>query len=122
MSLTPVEIRHVQLPRRIFASDRDQVDGLLDEIAASSETDWRARAERPAELAELEGELTRHREIEGALRSTLLSAERMADDVRGQAHREAEVIVAEARARARDVTSGAESERERIAAEIRRLR
>jgi cell division septum initiation protein DivIVA len=46
----------------------------------------------------------------------------MADDVRGQAHREAEVIVAEARARARDVTSGAESERERIAAEIRRLR
>jgi cell division septum initiation protein DivIVA len=46
----------------------------------------------------------------------------MADDVRGQAHREAEVIVAEARARARDVTSGAETERERIAAEIRRLR
>jgi cell division initiation protein len=122
MSLTPVEIRHVQLPRRLFGYDRDEVDGLLEEIAASFETVWRERADLRDEVEELEGELTRHREIEGALRSTLLSAERMADDVRGQAHREAEVIVAEARARARDVTSGAESERERIAAEIRRLR
>ena len=122
MSLTPVEIRHVQLPRRTFGYDRKAVDSLLEEIAASFETVWRERADLRDEVEDLEGELTRQRELEGALRSTLLSAERLADDVRGQAHREAEVIVAEARARARDVTSGAENERERIAGEIRRLR
>ena len=122
MSLTPVEIRHVQLPRRAFGYDRKAVDGLLEEIAASFETVWRDRADLRDEVEELEGELARHREIESALRSTLLSAERMADDVRAQAHREAEVIIAEARARARDVTGGAEMERERIAADVRRLR
>jgi cell division initiation protein len=73
-------------------------------------------------MENLEAELTRQKEIEGALRNTLLSAERMADDVRTQARREAEVSIAEARASARDIVSGAESERERIHHEIRRLR
>jgi cell division initiation protein len=122
MSLTPVEIRHMTLRRSLFGYEREGVDSLLDEIAASFENVWRERADLRDEVEELEGELTRHREIESALRSTLLSAERMADDVRAQAHREAEVIIAEARARARDVTGGAEMERERIAAEVRRLR
>jgi cell division initiation protein len=122
MSLTPVEIRHVQLRRRPFGYERKAVDRLLEEIAVSFETVWRERADLGDEVEDLESELARHREIEGTLRSTLLSAERLADDVRGQAHREADVIIAEARARARDVTSGAEAERERIAAEIRRLR
>jgi cell division initiation protein len=122
MSLTPVEIRHLQPPRGLIGYDRQAVDRLLEEIAASFENVWRERADLRDEVEELEGELTRHREIESALRSTLLSAERMADDVRAQAHREAEVIISEARARARDVTGGAETERERIAADVRRLR
>ena len=122
MSLTPVEIRHLQPPRGLIGYDRHAVDRLFEEIAASFENVWRERADLRDEVEELEGELTRHREIESALRSTLLSAERMADDVRAQAHREAEVIISEARARARDVTGGAETERERIAAEVRRLR
>jgi cell division initiation protein len=122
MSLTPVEIRHLQPPRGLIGYDRQAVDRLLEEIAVSFENVWRERADLRDEVEELEGELTRHREIESALRSTLLSAERMADDVRAQAHREAEVIISEARARARDVTGGAETERERIAADVRRLR
>jgi cell division septum initiation protein DivIVA len=46
----------------------------------------------------------------------------MADDVRTHARREADVIISEARATARDIVSGAETERERIHGEIRRLR
>jgi cell division initiation protein len=122
MSLTPVEIRHLKPRRGLFGYERDTVDGLLEEIAGSFENVWRERADLRDEVEDLESELARHREIESALRSTLLSAERMADDVRAQAHREAEVIIAEARARARDVTGGAEMERERIAADVRRLR
>jgi cell division initiation protein len=122
MSLTPVEIRHVKLRQSLFGYDREVVDRLLDEVAASFENVWRERADLRDVVEELEAEVARHREIESALRSTLLSAERMADDVRAQAHREAEVIISEARARARDVTGGAEMERERIAAEVRRLR
>ncbi|HEU4449948.1 MAG TPA: DivIVA domain-containing protein [Gaiellaceae bacterium] len=122
MSLTPVEIRHVALPRRVLGYDRAAVDRLLAEVAASFEDAWRERADLRDELERLESELTRQREIEEALRSTLLSAERMADELRARAHREADLIVEEARAKARDVAASAEGEQERLRAEIRRLR
>jgi cell division initiation protein len=122
MSLTPVEIRHVKIGRKPFGYDRDTTDDLLTDIVASFEQVWRERADLRDEMENLEAELARQKEIEGALRNTLISAERMADDVRTQARREADVIIAEARASARDIMSGAESERERIQSEIRRLR
>jgi cell division initiation protein len=122
MALTPVEIRHVKLPRRPLGYERRPTDDLLSEIVTSFEQVWRERADLRDEIEELEGELSRQKEIEGALRNTLLSAERMADDVRTQARREADVIISEARATARDIISGAENERERIHGEIRRLR
>ena len=122
MPLTPVEIRHIQLRRAwLRGYRRKPVDQLFEEIADSFEDVWRERADLRDELEELESELACQKELEQALRNTLLSAERMADDMRSQARREADVIVAEARAAARDIASGAESERERIRTEIRRL-
>jgi cell division initiation protein len=122
LSLTPVEIRHVELGRRLLGYDRKATDKLLADVASSFEQVWRERADLRDEIEELESELARQKEIEGALRNTLLSAERMADDVRGHARREADVIVSEARSTARDIVFGAENERERIQNEIRRLR
>ena len=122
MSLTPVEIRHVELGRRPLGYDRKATDRLLAEIVSSFEQVWRERADLRDAMEDVEVELARQKEIEGALRSTLISAERMADDVRTQARREAEVIVSEARSTARDIVAGAEAERERIHGEIRRLR
>jgi cell division initiation protein len=122
MALTPVEIRHVKIGRKPLGYERKATDELLSEIVTSFEQVWRERADLRDEIEELESELTRQKEIEGALRNTLLTAERMADDVRTQARREADVIVSEARATARDIVSGAGHERERIHGEIRRLR
>ncbi len=122
MSYTPVEIRHLRLGRRLLGYDPSATDRLLEDVAASFEDVWRERADLRDELERLEGELQRHREVEEALRNTLLSAERMADELRAQAHREADVIVAEARGKARQVNAEGEAERERIRTEIRRLR
>jgi len=107
MSLTPVEIRHVKLGRRPFGYDRRVTDDLLSDIVTSFEQVWRERADLRDKMEELESELSRQKEIEGTLRNTLLSAERMADDVRTHARREADVIISEARATARDIVSGA---------------
>jgi cell division initiation protein len=122
VSLTPVEIRHVKPGRRLLGYDRKTVDRLLDDVVSSFEQVWRERADLRDEMEELQAELTKQKEIEVTLRNTLLSAERMADDVRGHARREADVIVSEARSSARDIVSSAENERERIQTEIRRLR
>lgn len=122
MSLTPVEIRHVKLGRRLGGYDRPATDALLLRIAESFEDVWRERADLRDEIERLEGELARFRELEVLLRNTLVSAERSADELRAQAHREADVILDEARVRAREIGGGAESERERVRADIRRLK
>jgi cell division initiation protein len=122
MSLTPVEIRHVGLGRRLIGYDRSAVDALLEEIEASFEDVWRDRADALDQVERLEAELARTRELETLLRNTLMSAERAADEMRSQARKEAELLVEEARSAAREIIVTAENERERIRMETRRLR
>lgn len=122
MTLTPVEIRHVSIGRRPFGYDRASTEELLDRIVESYEGVWRERADLREELERMEGEIARFKELEVLLRNTLVSAERSADDIRTQARREADLILEEARAKARETAVSAETERERIKAEIRRLK
>ena len=122
MRLTPVEIRHVQLPRRLFGYEEKAVDGLLDEVRESFESVWRERADLREENEQLEVEVARYREVELLLRNSLIAAERAADELRVQARREADVIVEEARVRALDIGRAAADERERVEGEIRRLK
>ena len=122
MSLSPVEIRHVKLPRALAGYRRRAVDAVLEEIRLSYEEVWRDRADARDDIDRLESELARHRELETLLRNALVSAERSTDELRAQARREAGLIVEEARVRAREIVGAAEAERERVRAEIRRLR
>jgi cell division initiation protein len=123
MALTPVEIRHVELRRTWFRGyRRGIVERLLSDIADSFEEVWRERADLADRLEELESEASKHRELESLLRSTLVSAERAAQDVKEQARRESDLIVQEARAEGRRVTRAAASERDRLEEEIRRIR
>ena len=122
MAYTPVEIRHVRLKRGVLGYRREAVDRLLDDIAESFETVWRDRADLADEVERLQGELVHHKEHEQLLRTTLVSAERAASELKEQAKREAETILAEARVEARSVTRAARTERDVLAAEARRLR
>ncbi|MBA2740494.1 MAG: DivIVA domain-containing protein [Actinobacteria bacterium] len=123
MALTPVEIRHVEVRRTWFRGyRRGIVERLLTDIADSFEEVWRERADLADQLEELESEASKHRELETLLRSTLVSAESAAQDMKEQARRESDLIVSEARAEGRRVTRSANSEKERLEEEIRRIR
>ncbi|HWH05468.1 MAG TPA: DivIVA domain-containing protein [Gaiellaceae bacterium] len=122
MALTPVEIRHIHLRKGLRGYRRSAVDALLEEIADSFEDVWRDRADLADKVEALEHDLKRHRELEELLRTTLVSAERSAAEMRDQARREAANIVAEAHGEARAVTRRATAERERLDGEIRRVK
>jgi cell division initiation protein len=122
MALTPVEIRHIRLPRRPLGYARAAVDALLAQIADSFEDVWRDRADLAEKVDQLEDDLVRYRELETLLRTTLVSAERAAHELRAQATREAELIVGEAHSEARSITREATAERERLLTESRRVR
>lgn len=122
MAMTPVEIRHVQLSRGLRGYKREPVDRLLVDIAESFEDVWRERADLHDKVEQLELDLVRHKELEGLLRTTLVSAESAAQQLREQARREAETIVAEAHSEARAVARRASAEKERLDAELRRIK
>jgi cell division initiation protein len=123
MALTPVEIRHIELHRAwLRGYQRPGVDRLLAEIADSFEAVWRERADLSDRLDELETEASKHRELETLLRSTLVSAERAAQDMREQARRESDLIVQEAHAEGRRVTRSAAAEKQRLDDETRKIR
>ena len=103
MALTPVEIRHVQLGRGFRGYKRATVDSVLADVVTSFEDVWRDRADLADRVEQLESDLVRHKELEGLLRTTLVSAESAAQQVREQARKEAETVVAEAHAEARAI-------------------
>ena len=87
MAMTPVEIRHVQLGRSFRGYKRELVDRLLTEVADSFEDVWRERADLADKVEQLELDLVRHKELEGLLRTTLVSAESASQQLREQAAR-----------------------------------
>ena len=122
MALTPVEIRHIRLGRGVFGYRRTPADRVLEEIASSFEEVWRDRADLADKVEQLESDLERFRELEALLRTTLVSAERTAAELKTQAMREAELIVDEARAEARSVVRQAAADNERLEADSARIR
>ena len=122
MSLTPVEIRHIRLGRGVFGYSRSTTDRTLEDIVSSFEEVWRDRADLADKVEQLESDLERFRELEALLRTTLVSAERTAAELKTQAMREAELIVEEARAEARTIVRQAAADNERLEADSARIR
>jgi cell division initiation protein len=123
MALAPVEIRHLTPPMTFFRGYRKEpTDSLLEEIAASFEDVWRERADLQDKVEQLEADLVRFRELETLLRTTLVSAEQASAQMKEQARREAELILTEANAEARQIQRRAVAENERLTEAARRLR
>ena len=123
MAITPVEIRHVRLKRGLLGGYRAApAERLLLEIADSFEEVWRERADLADRLDELETEASKHRELEALLRTTLVSAERAAHDMKEQARRESDLIVQEAHAEGRRIAREMSSEKQRLENDVRKIR
>jgi cell division initiation protein len=122
MTYAPVELRHVRFKRSLLGYRRSAVHHLLEEVADSFEAVWRERAELVDRVEQLEADLAKQQEVEGLLRTTLVSAERAATDVRDQAKREASSLLEEAHAEARTITREARASREALVLDARRIR
>jgi cell division initiation protein len=101
---------------------REATDRLFDEIVGSFEDVWRERADLADKVEHLEADLVRFRELETLLRATLVSAEQAAEQLKGHARREADLILSEAQAEARELQRRAVADNERLVMANRRLR
>jgi cell division initiation protein len=122
MTITPVELHHIDLKSGLFGYRRGPVDQLLEEVARSFEETWRERAEFADRIEQLQSEIARHTELETLLRTTLVSAEKSAHELKAHAKQQADLALEEAHAEARSVTREAMAERERLLGEARKIR
>jgi cell division initiation protein len=95
--ITVVDIQHKSFKRALQGYDRTEVDQYLDEIIESLEDEAQARAALEAEIADLRERISHFKAMEESLQSTLLLAQRTADEVKAAAHKEADLIRQEAR-------------------------
>lgn len=121
MFLTPPEIQHQTL-KDGRGYDRAAVDKLLEQVTSSYEQVWLERDELRSRLNDLEGELGTLRDQERLLSNTLVTAQRVADELRTEAEREAQRIKLESLADLGQAKAEAERELEGLRAEVQRFR
>jgi cell division initiation protein len=123
MRVTPAEIGDADLPRAwLRGYRRSSVEELLEDIADTVDRVSRERAQLSERLAELQTEASKHRELEALLRSTLISAERAAQELKEQARRESDLLVQEAHAESRRITRECAAEKRRLEEDVSRIR
>jgi cell division initiation protein len=99
-TVTPLDMRQAKFGTGLRGFDRAEVGAFLAEAAEGYEQALRDNDRLRQEVARLESALTQYRDLEGSLKSTLLTAQKTADDVRENAAQEAGRIVREAEGRA----------------------
>lgn len=97
MRLTPLDIRQQQFTVRMFRGlDPQEVDAFLDEVADDYETMLRENALLREQVIAFEERSRGLADREKALQDTLVTAQKMAEEVKDNARREAQLIVREA--------------------------
>ena len=94
--LTPLDIQKQTFARVLKGYNADEVRGYLHLIAEEMERLVRDLDRLSRENAMLRDELDEHNARERILKDTLLSAQKVSEDVRANAHKEAELIVKDA--------------------------
>jgi len=100
VSVTPIDLRQRRFRSRLNGFDKVEVAAFLVAIADDYEQTLREADLLRQELAKTEPILKEHREGEKTLRNTLMTAQKLSDDMKEQAEREGQRIVREAEDRA----------------------
>jgi cell division initiation protein len=99
MKVTPLDLRQQRFNTVMRGYDRGEVAAFLTEVADDYENALREADRLRQEVVKLEAVLAEHRGQERNLRNTLLTAQKMADEVKDQATSEAERVIGEAESR-----------------------
>jgi len=95
--ITIVDIQHKQFKKKMTGYDPADVDQFLDEIIETLEDEAHQRAALEADMSDLRERISHFKAMEESLQNTLLLAQRTADEVKASAHKQADLIRAEAR-------------------------
>jgi cell division initiation protein len=122
ITITPLDMRQARFSTALRGFDKDDVTTFLQEAAEGFDDAMRENERLRMEIVRLEASLNQYREMEGGLKSTLMSAQKIADDMRETAQKEAERLLREAEGRVELMMQKAQAKTEDIEREIDGLR
>lgn len=122
MKIAPLDLRQQRFKTRFHGFDQGDVIAFLTEAADDYEQALRELDRLRQEITRLESLLGEHREREANLRSTLLTAQRVADELKDNAQNEAKLVVREAEGRAKLVIEKAQNRLDEIERDVNEMR
>ena len=123
MRISALDIRQQQFTVRMFRGlDPQEVEAFLDDVAEDYESVLKETALLREQMAAIEDRSRGVNEREKSLQETLVTTQRLAEEMKAAARREAELIVREAELRAEKVLEAVRGEEARIRTEIHALR
>jgi cell division initiation protein len=96
MKISPMDIQRQSFGRRFRGFDPDEVRAYLALVAEEVAALQRERDELEQQVRHLELIVSEHRERESILKNTLLTAQKVSEDIREGARKQAELSVKEA--------------------------
>ena len=122
MKVTPLDLRQQQFKTVMRGYDRGEVQAFLLEAADDYETALRDCDALRGDMTRLQGVIEQHQGQEQNLRNTLMTAQKLADDIKDQARQEAALIIREAEGRADLLLQRTQARLEDVQREIEGLR
>ena len=122
MKVTPLDLRQQRFQTVMRGYDRGEVQAFMLEVADDYENALRENDKLRQDVAKLDAVLGEHRGQERNLRNTLLTAQKLADEIKEQAQKEAAIILKEAEGRADLLLQKTQARLDEVQREIDSLR
>ena len=122
MNLTPLDIKQQKFKTRIRGFDVREVDAFLEQVANVFESLHRTHKDMQEEVRRLEIEIQGYRKREETFKRALLNSQKVLDQMKDNARKSAELIIAEAEVKAEKILNNAHNRLAQLHEDISELK
>jgi len=122
MNITPLDIQQQRFKTRFRGFDVREVDNFLEQIAAAVESLQRTNTNLQEEVRRLELEIQGYRKREETFKRALLNSQKVLDQMKDNARKSAELIIAEAEVKAEKILNKAHNRLAQLHEDISELK
>jgi cell division initiation protein len=122
MNITPLDIQQKRFHAGFRGYESREVDAFLELVREEMEALMREVAEQREFRQVYDQRMAELQEREETVKNTMIMTQKLADDTRENARKEAELIIKDAEFRSREIINKAQQEKVKLEAEIQELK
>ena len=122
MNITPLDIQQQKFKTRMRGFDVREVDAFLEQVASVVESLQRNHKDMQEEVRRLELEIQGYRKREETFKRALLNSQKVLDQMKDNARKSAELIIAEAEVKAEKILNNAHNRLAQLHEDISELK